>query len=171
MFGSNCCFLTCISFTHTSFCEGTGWGWGGDQTLPAGKQWSVWGGFDRIMEPAALWEQSLLAEWARVPELFFFFSFLIFVLKFYLFIYMATLGLSCGMWDLASWPITELGPPALGAQSLSHRMTREVPCQDFWRHFCLHGLGFRGWVQGGVRQILLCILSLLLLSWEISGKY
>ena len=30
------------------------------------------------------------------------------------------------MWDLVSWPGNELGPPALGMQSLSHWTTREV---------------------------------------------
>ena len=44
-----------------------------------------------------------------------------------LFIYLAALGLSCSMWDLAPWPGIKPGPPALGAQSLSHWTTREVP--------------------------------------------
>ena len=35
--------------------------------------------------------------------------------------------LSCGMWDLVPWPEIEPGPPALGAWSLSHWTTREVP--------------------------------------------
>ena len=34
---------------------------------------------------------------------------------------------SCGMWDLVPWPGIELRPPALGAQSLSHWTTRDVP--------------------------------------------
>ena len=33
----------------------------------------------------------------------------------------------CGMRNLVSWPGTEPGPPALGAWSLSHWTTREVP--------------------------------------------
>ena len=33
----------------------------------------------------------------------------------------------CGMWGLIPWPGIELGPPALGAWSLSHWATREVP--------------------------------------------
>ena len=37
------------------------------------------------------------------------------------------LGLSCSMWDIVPWPGIEPGPPALGAQNLSHRTTREVP--------------------------------------------
>ena len=38
---------------------------------------------------------------------------------------MWTLG--CGMWDLVPRPEIEPRPPALGAQSLSHWTTREVP--------------------------------------------
>ena len=34
---------------------------------------------------------------------------------------------SCGMWDLVPWSGIKAGPPALGAQSLSHWTTREVP--------------------------------------------
>ena len=49
----------------------------------------------------------------------------IFFLNF--FIYLAALGLSCSMWDLAPGPGVEPGPPSLGAQSLSHWTTREVP--------------------------------------------
>ena len=35
--------------------------------------------------------------------------------------------LSGGMWDLVPWPGIEPEPPALGAWSLSHWTTREVP--------------------------------------------
>ena len=35
--------------------------------------------------------------------------------------------LSCGMWDLVPWPGMKPGTPALGAWSLSHWTTREVP--------------------------------------------
>ena len=35
--------------------------------------------------------------------------------------------LSCTMWDLVPWPGIESGAPALGARSLSHWPTREVP--------------------------------------------
>ena len=35
--------------------------------------------------------------------------------------------LSCGTWDLVLWPGIESRPPALGAQSLNHWTTREVP--------------------------------------------
>ena len=59
---------------------------------------------------------------------------------------MATLGLSCSTWDLhcgigifscsmrdlVPWPGTEPGPPALGAWSLSHWTTREVPKTPFF---------------------------------------
>ena len=42
------------------------------------------------------------------------------------FIYLAVLGLSCGMWDLVPWPGIKPEPPALGVWSLSHRTIREV---------------------------------------------
>ena len=59
----------------------------------------------------------------------------------YLFIILAVLGLSfgshnlhwsiktlsCGLWDLVPRPGIKPGPPILGAQSLSHWTTREVP--------------------------------------------
>ena len=44
-----------------------------------------------------------------------------------LFFFLAVLDLSCGMQDLSSPTRTEARPPALGAQSLSHWTTREVP--------------------------------------------
>ena len=44
-----------------------------------------------------------------------------------LFIYVAVLDLSCSMGDLVPWPGTKPGLIALGAQSLSHKTTREVP--------------------------------------------
>ena len=34
---------------------------------------------------------------------------------------------SCSIWDLVPWTGIEPGPPPLGAQSLSHLTTREVP--------------------------------------------
>ena len=55
-----------------------------------------------------------LSSWALCPfdtSLWFFFL---------IFIYLAILGLSCGMWDLVPWPDMEPGPPALEAWSLSH---------------------------------------------------
>ena len=44
-----------------------------------------------------------------------------------LFIYLATPGLSCSMWDLVPWAGIEPGPPALGLWSPSYWTTREVP--------------------------------------------
>ena len=35
-------------------------------------------------------------------------------------------GLHCSMWDLVPWPGMEPKPPALGARSLSHWITRKV---------------------------------------------
>ena len=35
--------------------------------------------------------------------------------------------LSYGMWDLVPWPRIEPGPPTLGAQSLNHWTTKDVP--------------------------------------------
>ena len=52
--------------------------------------------------------------------------------KYLFFTYLAMLGLSCGMWDLVPWPGIEPESPALGAWSLSHRTTREVPIKQFW---------------------------------------
>ena len=44
-----------------------------------------------------------------------------------LYFYLAVLGLSCSIWDLVLCPGIKPRPPALGAQSLSHWTTREVP--------------------------------------------
>ena len=47
-------------------------------------------------------------------------------------IFIAACGIfSCGMRDLIPWPGMEPGPPALGAWSLNHWTTREVPQIDF----------------------------------------
>ena len=46
---------------------------------------------------------------------------------FFNYFYLTMLGLSCSVWDLVPWPGNEPGPPALGAQRLSHRPTTEVP--------------------------------------------
>ena len=43
---------------------------------------------------------------------------------------MAAPGLSCSMWDLVSWPGIKPGPPALGAQSLNHWASKEVPYRE-----------------------------------------
>ena len=40
-------------------------------------------------------------------------------------------ALSCSMWDLVPWPGIKLGTPALGAWSLSHWTSREVPARHF----------------------------------------
>ena len=40
---------------------------------------------------------------------------------------LASLGLSCSMWDLVPWPGIKPGLPALGAWSLSHWTTSEIP--------------------------------------------
>ena len=45
----------------------------------------------------------------------------------YLVLVEAIWTLICGMWDLVAWPEMEPRPPALGAQTLSHWTTREVP--------------------------------------------
>ena len=58
-----------------------------------------------------------------------FFYIFIFIYLF-LYIYLTVLGLSrsfwtlsCGVWDLVPWSGIELGPPALGIQSVSHWTT------------------------------------------------
>ena len=45
----------------------------------------------------------------------------------YLFIYLVALGLGCDMRALVPRAGIKPRPPALGAQSLSHRTTKEVP--------------------------------------------
>ena len=75
--------------------------------------------------------------------------FYLFIFKYlfiYLFIYLAALGLSCGMRDLVPWPGIESGPPALGAQSLSHWTTREVPPAIL--EFSLYVFGFQKFDSG-----------------------
>lgn len=57
------------------------------------------------------------------PLLIFFFK----KVYFYLFIYFAVPGLSCGVSDVVPWPENEPGPPVLGMWSLRHWTTREVP--------------------------------------------
>ena len=47
------------------------------------------------------------------------------------FTYLAALSLSCDLWDLFPWPEIKPGPPVLGACSLSHWTTREVPVSSF----------------------------------------
>ena len=55
-------------------------------------------------------------------------------IKIYRYIYLSVPSLSCGIWDLVPQPRIEPMTPALGAQSLSHWTTRQVP-QVF--HFSL----------------------------------
>ena len=53
---------------------------------------------------------------------------MLFLLLFkYLFMYLAVPGLSCSMWNLVPWPAIKPRPSALGARSLSHWTSREVP--------------------------------------------
>ena len=47
-----------------------------------------------------------------------------------IFICLVVPGLHCSVWDLIPWPGFEPKAPALGAQSLSHWITREVPMHD-----------------------------------------
>ena len=49
-----------------------------------------------------------------------------------MFIYLAALDLSCGMWDLVPQPGIKPGPLQLGGQSLSHWTTKEVPHSVFF---------------------------------------
>ena len=53
--------------------------------------------------------------------------------------------LSCGLWDLVRWPVIEPRPPALGAQSLSHWTTREVPSSFYKQHGCGCVLALQWW--------------------------
>ena len=50
---------------------------------------------------------------------------------FLIFIYLTGPGLSCGMWDLVPRPEMETWPPALGACSISHETSGEVPSHLF----------------------------------------
>ena len=52
----------------------------------------------------------------------------------HLFIYLVALSLSCSMWDLVPWPRIKPRQPELGAWSLSHRTTREVPAPHYSWH-------------------------------------
>ena len=75
-------------------------------------------------------EQSDMYLWVLLQKLrpptqvedgdFFFFNI------YFLFIYLAALGLSCSMWDLVPQPGVEPVPTALGVWSLSHWTPREV---------------------------------------------
>ena len=71
-------------------------------------------------------------------------TFIYFLFLKYLFIWLchvlvAAHGIfSCGMWDLVPWPGIEPWAPALGAWSLSHWTTRDVPEITFKRIFFLN---------------------------------
>ena len=62
--------------------------------------------------------------------------------------------LSWGMWDLVPWPVMEPRPHPLGAWSLSHRTTREVPSvvnfSAVWHYFLCYACytGFPGGSDG-----------------------
>ena len=60
-------------------------------------------------------------DWGKIHSLSLFFK------NIYVFISLATLGLSCGLWDLVPQPGVEPRPPALRAQSPSYWSTRESP--------------------------------------------
>ena len=49
------------------------------------------------------------------------------------FTYLAAPGLTCGIRDLVPPPGIEHRPPALGAQSLSHWTTKEVPSMHLYK--------------------------------------
>ena len=93
---------------------------------------------------------------SRVEKIFYFIY-----LK-YLFIYLATPGLNCSMWDIQSslqhtgffscsmwdlfpWPGLEPGLPALWMQNLSHWTTREVPSLTFLDVSAICSPSFRAW--------------------------
>ena len=75
--------------------------------------------------------------------------FLSFFLFFKLFIYLNASGLRWSMWDLVPWPGTEPKASELGAQSLSHWTTREVPpLQDSCLENFMDGGAWRDTVPG-----------------------
>ena len=62
-----------------------------------------------------------------------YFNLTFFIHIFILFTYLFAPGLSWDMWDLVLYPGTEPTLPSLGAQSLSHWTTREIPITYFLR--------------------------------------
>lgn len=53
-------------------------------------------------------------------------------------------SLSCGKWDLVPWAGMEPKPPALGAQSLSYRTTREIPYStEYWPVYIVNRFTYR----------------------------
>ena len=57
------------------------------------------------------------------------------------------LFISCSLWDLVPRAGIELRPPALGAQSLSHWITREVPRGVFLNEISWSSLIFVHWIK------------------------
>ena len=56
------------------------------------------------------------------------------------FIYLTVPGLSCSTWDPIPWPGIEPQSPVLGARSLSHGTTREVPLSLFFKSRALQSI-------------------------------
>ena len=53
-------------------------------------------------------------------------------------------SLSCGKWDPVPWAGMEPKPPALGAQNLSHRTTREMPyLTEYWPVYIVNRFTYR----------------------------
>ena len=82
---------------------------------------------------------------------------------------MAAPGLSCGMWDQVPWTGIELQPPALGAQSLSHWTTREVPENIFYISHLFTSIFYSCYTQIsislGVKLFFTIRVSLSMISW------
>ena len=74
-------------------------------------------------------------------NLLFFKNNLFYFFLIFLFIYLAVPGLSYGMWDLVPWPGIKPRPYALGAWSLSHWTSKEVPVILYW-HDLVPALSF-----------------------------
>ena len=60
------------------------------------------------------------------------FLFSVDIKKYIYYFYLASPGLSRSIWDLVHQPGIKPGPPAWGAQSLSHWITREIPSVDIY---------------------------------------
>ena len=75
-------------------------------------------------EVSGIWFKQFPIFSGKLTEIIYFIQLKIFK---YTCICLATLGLSCGIWDLVPWAGIKPGSPALGVQSLSHWTTREVP--------------------------------------------
>ena len=81
--------------------------------------------------------------------------------------------LSCSMWDPASQPGIEPGPPLLGECSPSHWITREVPLSLFWFSFlslcnCIIGLFVnRKWSNlDSVQSLVYDLISVSFCEWQ-----